>query len=592
MIRNLFVICVALCLALLGFFSLTHREPRADFTYVNPSGIHTLDPARMSWLQDFRVALNLWEGLTTWDPQTTKPIGAAAYFPPEISDDGLVYTFHIRSDAYWSNGDPVTSHDFVRGWRRAIEPGTSADYAFLITDHIAGAAQYVQWRQETVRTMSALRSKEQNDAMDSAIRACANQLPKRFNRVGLQTPDDKTLVVHLKTPCPYFLDLTAFATFLPIHRSIERLQLRYLGTPLTREGLIAFDPQWTKPDFHHKGYNGLVTNGPYMLGDWSFKQRARLVVNPYFREADHIRCRTIDMLEYENVSASIMAYEAGDVDFLTDLNVPYKHELVRLAQTGRRTDLKLCKVLATQFLNFNCQSDTVGGAKNPFKDPRVRKAFTLATDRNRIVHHVLASGDRIAHSFVPPDVIAGYTPPQGLGYDVDRAQSLLRQAGYPSGDALGTVELLVTAHSVRLGEALAGMWQRDLGVRVELRVQESKTFAQNKAIRNFMIARGNWYADYNDPTTFLDCLATANGNNDSGYSNPRYDKMLADARTESDPQRRAEILRKAEALIVKTDCPILPVSHSSELIAIKPYVKGLYPNPRLWFPFRSVSVER
>lgn len=592
MIRNLFLVCLALLMALLGSFSLTHKEPRADFTYVNPSGIHTLDPARMSWMQDFRVALNLWEGLTTWDPKTTEPIGAAAHFPPEISGDGLVYTFHIRDDAKWSNGDPVTSHDFVRGWRRAMEPGTSADYAFLFTDHIAGAARYLRWRQKTVTELTALRAHGQENDIRAAISRHAGAMDERFAKVGLQTPDDKTLIVRLATPCPYFLDLTAFATFLPVHESIELLRSHYQDTPLTREGLVVFDPQWTKPDCHRSGYPGLITNGAYTLADWSFKRRARLTVNPFFRDAGGIQCRTIDMLEYDNVSASIMAYESGDVDFLTDLTVGYQHELVRLAQSGERPDLKLCAVLATQFLNFNCGSKTVGEFANPFTDSRVRRAFTLATDRARIVEHVLANGDRPALSFVPPGAIAGYAPPPGIVHDLDRARSLLREAGYASGQQLGPIELLVTSRSVRLGEALASMWENALGVRVELRVQETKTFAQDKIDRNFMIATGSWYADYNDPTTFLNCLVTGNGNNDTGYANPRYDALLAKANAETDPASRARILSQAESLIVETDCPILPISHASELIAIKPYVKGLVPNARLWFPFRYVSVER
>ncbi len=596
MIRNLFLFFIALICALLGLFSLTHREPRADFTYVNPSGIHTLDPARMSWMQDFRVALNLWEGLTTWDPKTTEPVGAAAYFPPGRSADGLTYTFQIREDARWSNGDPVTSRDFVRGWRRAIEPGTSADYAFFLTENIVGAAEYVRWRQETVDALSMLRSRgrlnKTNDELRMILPRSAADLEKRFAEVGLETPDDTTLVVHLRKPCPYFLDLTAFATFLPIHESIEMLRSNEVDSPLTREGLVVYDPQWTKPDYHRNGYPGLVTNGAYSLSDWSFKRRARLSINPYFRSADDIRCKTIDMLEYDNVSASIMAYESGDVDFLTDLTVPYQHELVRLAQSGERPDLKLCAVLATQFLNFNCDSKTVGGAPNPFKDARVRRAFTLATDREKLVSQVLGNGDRIAKSFVPPGAIPGYTPASGIEHNIDRARTLLRDAGYTSGEQLGHIELLVTSNTVRLGEALATMWEDALGVRVELRAQESKTFAQDKISRNFMMARGSWYADYNDPTTFLNCLTTANGNNDTGYSSEKYDALLAKANAEANPATRARLLSDAESLIVETDCPILPISHSTELIAIKPYVKGLYPNARLWFPFRYVSVDR
>src|SRR3972149_2224854 len=155
MLRKLMLVCAGLLVGCVSLFPLTSKEPRADFTYVNPSGIHTLDPARMSWTQDFRVALNVWEGLTTWDPKTLAPIEGAAVFPPDISPDQLVYTFTIHENARWSNGDSVTARDFVRGWRRGMEPGTATDYTFLFTDHIAGAAEYVPWRHETVAVLTA-----------------------------------------------------------------------------------------------------------------------------------------------------------------------------------------------------------------------------------------------------------------------------------------------------------------------------------------------------------------------------------------------------------------------------------------------------
>ena len=654
MFRNLFIACMTLAAVLISIYQFSSHEPRADFTYVNPSGIHTLDPARMSWTQDFRVALNIWEGLTTWDPATLAPIAGAATLPPQVSPDRLTYTFTIRGDARWSNGDPVTARDFVRGWRRAMEPGTAADYAFLFTDHIAGAAEYVAWRNEAVTVLAALETlrggrritSEQakalsgyesirtpsasagptlvnlakeitpsaSDADDKAWEAVAAALPtagenwdriadavfdthaarldERFSRVGMSAVDDRTLVVRLARPCPYFLDLTAFPTLMPVHESIELLRESHRGAPITEQGLVVCDPQWTKPDYHPDGYPGLITNGAYRLADWTFKRRARLAVNPYFHAAGEVRCRTIDMLEYDNVSASLMAYEAGDVDFLTDLGVPYDHELFRLSQSGERPDLKRCVVLATYFFNFNCVSETIDGRKNPFLDARVRKAFTLAVDRRSIVDHVRRRGDRVASSFVPPAAIPGYEPPRGLDRDVETARRLLAEAGYADGADLGPIEVLYPPAQERVCQALARMWEEALNVHIELRAQESKTFAEEKAGHRFMIAWGNWYADYNDPTTFLDCLAAENGNNDSGYANPRYDALLADAAAQADPAARFALLRDAERVVVEEDCPILPILHYAELIAVRPGVNGIHPNARLWFPFRYVSVRR
>ena len=633
-------------LLILSIYLLTSGGQRADFTYVNPSGIHTLDPARMSWTQDFRVALNIWEGLTTWDPQTTRPIQGAALLP-EVSPDGLTFTFTIRDDARWSNGAPVTAEDFLRGWRRGMEPGTATDYTSLFTDHIAGAEEYVQWRRKSVAVLTALsrlrggwklsahqaRALAGNAALsmvriaspgflvrpadhtdeaawgkfadqlssmrvdwdkihDHALDAHVAEFDDRFAAVGISALGDRTLTVELIRPCPYFLDLTSFPTFLPCHRSIELLRERYRGGPVTAQGLVVYDPQWTKPDYHRNSYPGLITNGAYRLADWKFKRRARLVVNPHFRDADTIDCRTVDMLVYSSVSASIMAYEAGDVDFLPDMSVPYSHEIARLSRSGERPDFHQCIVLATYFFNYNCVSERVGDYRNPMIDRRVRKAFSLAVDKNKIVSHVLGRGDRVANSFVPAGAIPGYTPPAGLARDVEQARRLLGEAGYEGGVGLPPIQILYTQADERVCQALARMWEEQLNVTVELRCKESKTFADDKANHRYMVARGNWYADYDDPTTFLNCLTTGNGNNDSGYSNPAYDDLLAQAARADDSVTRAGLLAQAEALIVGEDCPILPILHHAEMIAIKPYVRGLYPNARLWFPFRHVRIER
>ncbi len=645
MIRTLSPIVGLVVVGGVCWVALGRRDGPADLTYVNPSGIHTLDPARMSWTSDFRVALNAWEGLTTWDPQTMVPIGGAALFPPTVSKDGLRYTFTIRDDARWSNGDPVTSGDFVRGWRRGMEPGTATDYTFLFTDNVVGAGDYVRWRREAVSVLvpasrlaagwkidadqakslatqasfqqvapqlpnSMLRPIDGDDSQawsafadglatapvdwrslhSDVLHAHAAEMDERFAAIGVTAPSDHTLVVELVAPCPYFLDLTAMPIFLPIHESIELLRQRENGLPITAQGLVAYDPQWTKPDYHADGYPGLITNGAYRIADWTFKRRLRLAVNPFYHAAARVTCRSVDMVVHESISASIMAYERGDVDFLPSMVVPYDHEIARLARTGARPDFHLCSVLATYFLNFNCTTETVGGKLNPFRDPRVRRAFALAIDRRQIVEKVLSRGDRVARSFVPPDTIAGYEPPAGLSHDPAAARRLLGEAGFPNGAGLPPIDVLYPPRESRTMEAMAHMWEETLGVRVELRGKESRTFAEDKAHQRFMIASGNWYADYNDPTTFLNCLQIGNGNNDSGYANPAYDELLARANRQRDAKRRSELLREAEAVIVEQDLPIMPILFYREPIAIAPNVHGLYANARMWFPFRHVTV--
>jgi ABC-type transport system substrate-binding protein len=270
-----------------------------------------------------------------------------------------------------------------------LEPGTATDYTYLLTQHIAGAADYVQFRHDGVALLTALgrlqegkritasEARQLAPAIDwprqppppqtaseiewDAFARIIQQEPRDWNAeyeqffeehvahtdavfrsVGLDTPDDQTLIVHLSRLCPYFLDLAAFPIFLPIHKGIEQVRLRSRGAPITAEGLVVYDPQWTKPDYAAFGYPGLITNGPYVVHEWSFKRRLTLQVNPYYRDSTSIDCRAIDMLVYENPNAAIMAYESGDVDFLPSMVVSYDHELARLAcPVGRKARLQI-----------------------------------------------------------------------------------------------------------------------------------------------------------------------------------------------------------------------------------------------------------
>jgi len=617
MLRVTVIGCGVLLAGTVGVYSFMSRADRADFAYVNSGGINTLDPAAITWKQDIRVALNIWEGLTTYDPKTSEPVEGAAFFP-EVSDDGLTQVFTIRPDARWSNGDPVTADDFVRGWRRAIEPGTAADYAFYIADHMAGARAYYEWRNAAVDELSSLAIESPEWKRRFAEHAA--QRDGRFAQVGLRAMDARRLEVRLERPCSYFLDLCAFATLLPIHASIELLRTDYNGTGITREGLVVYDPQWTKPDYHKNRYPGLITNGPYVVEAWTFKRRLRMKANPCFRDRDRLGCRTIDMLVHRDLNTAIMAYEAGDLDFLPEMSVSYDHELARLAMTGARADLSCARVFGTYYYLFNCVDETVDGRANPFVDGRVRKAFALAVNKRVIAEKVAGRGETPTDSIVPIGSIKDYESPSGLGYNPDHARRVLADAGYPAGVGLGLIDLLYNTgfdHG-KICDVLAEMWQRELGATVVPRGKEVKTFAEDRKNRRFMIARAGWYGDYADPTTFLDVFVTGNGNNDSGHTDAKFDALMRQAAQSDragssgqDPPsdacvaapltkggqkgvqpRRLGLLQQAEARLIRETVPVLPLYQYTQLLAIKPYVEGLHPNPRLIFPFRYLQIRR
>ncbi|UCG17797.1 MAG: peptide ABC transporter substrate-binding protein [Phycisphaerales bacterium] len=663
MFRTVIVVCVVLLAAILASYRLAEEGPQADFRYANATGISTLDPARISHSHDIRIAINIWEGLTTYHPKTTEAVEGVARFPVDVSADGCVYTFDLRADARWSNGDPVTATDFIRGWRRVIEPGTAGDYAMFIVDRVAGAREYYAWRNQAVAVLTALHrladgwpidaesaralydhagdafvrdvydgleptepanrsvrparspaghAQDADDrwqrladglassdhdwraAHEGFFRLHAARRDARFAAVGLQALSRHRLRVTLARPCPYFLDLCAFATLVPCHASIERLREQVDATGLTSEGLVVYDPQWTKPDYRRNGYPGLITNGPYRLKVWAFKRRIRLEANPHFWGLDRLRCRTIDMVEFADLNTSIMAYEAGDVDFLIDMQVEYDHELIRMARSGARPDLHVPVAFGMYFLLFNCQSPTVKGRPNPFVDARVRKAFVSAVDKYAIVNNVLQRGDPVTGNVVPVGSIPAYPSPPGLGCDPAQARRWLTEAGYPNGEGFPPVEVLYNTDSQheKISQVLGRTWEQELGVRVELRGKEFRTFGDDKVNRNYMIARAGWWGDYRDPTTFLELFATGNGNNDSGYSNPRFDALLDRAAGEADRARRLALLAEAEAIIVQEDLPLLPLFQHTNLMAIKPYVRGVYPNPAVTFPMRYWGIER
>jgi oligopeptide transport system substrate-binding protein len=627
-------------------YSSVDTHPPADFRFINRGSVHTLDPAQMSYMQDIRLACSLWEGLTTLDPETLEPIPGVAFLPPDISEDGLQLTFRLRPEARWSNGDPVTAHDFVFGWRRAVEPGTAHTYAELISSHIEGMEAYVAWRHDYVATLGLIRQLQKGapvdagsisaaltndrgrhlarrfgikvadppppeddvfwlDALetlrgasvdwralgDAMLDAHIAEMDKRFSRVGLRTIDDHTLEVQLSRPTAYFLDIAAFSTYLPIHRSIDHLRIEYEGRPLADTGVWAYDPQWTKPDYHENGYPGLVTNGPFIVKDWVFKRRMRLEKNPYYWDIDNVRSASIEMPDVEYQNTGFMLFEQGQVDMMTDMAMDYTPDLVAAAKAGKRSGIHDIPNFGTYFYTVNCRPRLNDGRPNPLADPRVRQALALAIDKQQLVDHVIRLNNPVARTLIPPDQIPGYESPAGLGYDPERARALLAEAGHPEGEGLPVITILFNTgfDHENPAQAIKRMWEMELGIEVGLVAKESKTFAEDKVEGRFMVARSGWFGDYYDPTTFLDLRHSKNGQNHSGFDDPYYDGLLEKAYMEVDPEERMKILTEAERYLMEEQLPIIPLYVYVSVYAWSPDVVGIYENPRLRIPLKYVG---
>lgn len=621
---------------------LDDTPPRADLVFVNSGEVFTLDPQRMSWIQDFRMAYALYEGLVRWDNDEFTIEPAAADWVR--SDDGLTYTFTIRPDARWSNGDPLTAHDFVFSWKRAILPDTAADYSNMFF-LIAGAHEFYQWRARALSDFAARSAQLDPNARAARAAALWEETEQHFERtVALKALDARTLRVTLVRPTAYFLDLVAFGVFYPVHRptvegwyvdATTAAAMRADGwatvapPSFDRRRFVRINPKtgrleqkhgWTKPKH-------LVCNGPYQLTQWRYKRGLRLDRNPFFHSPQRVQSDSVACISIEDINTAVLAFESGQVDWLSGVGAEYQADMLsqRLTyeqryahrietmlaegatidqalaalpqpQACERRNIHVLPTFGTDFYSFNCRAILADGRANPFAEAAVRRAFVLSVDRKAIVQQVTRLNEPLVTTLIPPGSIPGYTSPQGLGYAPDEARAQLHSAGWQDRDGDGLVEnrhgepfpivdLLYSSNTPRyknISLVLKDMWQRELGVRVELRGKESKFFKEDLISGNFMIGRGRWYGDYGDPTTFLDLFRTGDGNNDRGYSNPHVDALLEKAAHEIDPQRRMRILEECERFLFAEEVPMLVLCQLVQLYMYEPgRLTGLSRHPRL-----------
>jgi oligopeptide transport system substrate-binding protein len=388
--------------------------------------------------------------------------------------------------------------------------------------------------------------------------------------VGVHAADDRTLVVTLARPTPYFLDLCQFVTFFPVHpRSVAARETINPDTGM----LITDSSYWSDP-------SRLVCNGPYVLVERRFKQDLLMKQNPRYWNRAAMRNHSIRELVITNPQTALMMYDDGQADWLPD--IPSSSVLAADLLKAKRQDVLASPWVGTYFYNFNCQEKLPDGRPNPLHDPRVRRALSLAIDRRTIVERVTRVGQPIARTFIPPGTIRGYDPPveAGSGFDPPAARKLLIEAGYPDGAGLTGLSIMYNTgggHEL-IAQQIKRTWEQTLGVAVALEAVEGKGFSQRlKGEHNYTIARASWIGDYPDPTTFLDKFRSTSENNDAGYDNPAFDRLMDEA--EGTPGRkRLGLLREAEAVMLR-DQPIAPIYHYITLHVFDPSrVKYMYPN--------------
>ncbi|MEP6663397.1 MAG: peptide ABC transporter substrate-binding protein, partial [Verrucomicrobiota bacterium] len=481
---------------------------------------------------DGRVAGSLFEGLTRYAAKTAaaEPGMAERW---EISPDGKTYTFFLRSNLVWSTGEPINANDVLYSWIRVLDPLTASEYA--------GQLFYV-------KNGENFSGGKTNEATGKKYTA---------EDVGVKVIDDHTLRVELSSPTAFFLDLCAFPTLAVVpRRAIEKYGDRWLTT---------------KP---------LPSSGAYELVAWRLNDKIRVRKNPRYWDAANTRTELVDLLPCTVPNTALNLYESGAADIVWDKEL-VPSDLIDVLKT--RPPFHASDYLGTYFFRFNV-------TRKPYDDVRVRKAFALSVDKRRIVEKITKAGEKPASFFVPPGV-ANYTSPPGLGYDPELARKLLAEAGFPGGKGFPTVQYLY--NSVKTHEKIAvelqDMWKRELGIHLELRPLEWKTWLRAQSDLDYDLSRSSWIGDYNDPNTFLDMFMSNNGNNRTGWKNARYDELMHEANAQPDVKAREKLLQQAETILIHDETPIVPLYIYVNVEYFDgAKIHGVYPNIRGEHPLRAI----
>jgi oligopeptide transport system substrate-binding protein len=473
----------------------------------------TLDPQLARTEGAFHILRDAFEGLTSIGPDGS-PVPAAAE-SWTVSPDGLEYRFTLRDGLRWSNGEVLTAGDYVAGMRRLVEPKTASPYAQML-DPVLNAAAITRGE-------------------------------KKPGDLGVSAPDDRTVLVRLATPAPYLLGLLSQPGTFPVH-----------GASLAANGV-----EYARP-------GKLVSNGAFTLEDWVIGSHVVLRRNPSYWNDAATRLEQVHFMHIADAGTELRQYRAGQLDYTYVVPAP-QFQWIRQNLPG---ELHVAPQLSVYYYGFNL-------TRPPFKDnPKLRRALSMAIDRDKLTTAVTGVGEAPAYGWVPRGVW-NYSPQQ-FDYAskpyADRlveARRLYAEAGYSAKQPL-QIELRYNTgdqHN-RLAVAVAAMWKEALGVETTLYAEEFRALLQSvQARKDTQVFRSSWVGDFNDAYTFAQLLQTSFGLNQTGYSNARYDSLLATAVNEADPARRRAALEEAERLML-SEHPVLPLYFYVNKHLIKPWVQG------------------
>jgi oligopeptide transport system substrate-binding protein len=471
-----------------------------------------LDPHTVTGVPEVSIILTLLEGLVAYHPTNDEIPYPGIAERWEVSEDGRTWRFFLR-EANWSNGDPLTAHDFVYGWRRVLEP--------------ALGNEYTDWMY-MIEGAEAFHKGEIDD----------------ITKVGIRAESDHIFTVVLREPTADFLKMLLNHTFLPVHKPTIEAH----GGPGVRQS------GWTQP-------GSFVGNGPYNLVEWKPNSVIRVERNPYYWDAESVRTDVFEFYPIDDVNTEMRAFESGQLHVTgslpANMRTYYKENFPE--------KIRFDPFAGVYFYRINT-------TRPPVDDVRVRKALSLTIDRELIISQLLKGNERVATSYIPRGT-GGYEFPGRETYNPDKARTLLAEAGYPGGEGFPEIELLFNTsdNHRKIAEAIQNMWRNDLGIDITLTNMEWKVYLDTTKDMQYDIARAGWIANLY-PYSFLRIFLSYSPNNDTGFANPEYDRLLEESTHTLDQEKRYELVRRAEEIFMEVE-PVIPIYWYTNVFLIDPRVR-------------------
>ncbi|HTJ77451.1 MAG TPA: peptide ABC transporter substrate-binding protein [Rariglobus sp.] len=521
MIKRLFgilLVCAGVIVLVAGCSKkeAASATPLKVLRFGNGAEPQDIDPQVVTGVSENKIINALFEGLVI---ETPSGVGVAPGVAErwDVSSDGLVYTFHLRTDARWSDGRPVTATDFVRSYERILTPALAAEYAYQLYPLVGAEA----FNKGTLTD---------------------------FTQVGVKAIDAQTLQLTINNRTPYLLEeMKHYAWFAVPMDVIAKFN-----------GLARKGTDWTRP-------GNFVGNGPFILKEWKPNQRLVVTRSPTYWDRATVKLDEIDFMPIESGETEERMFRSGQLEKTESL------PLNKIAVYKRDFPLMYREdpYYGVYFYRLNV-------TKPPLNDVRVRRALAIAIDRDAIVRDILRGGQKPAWNFTPPS--PSFVSTARIPDNLTEARRLLSEAGYPDGKNFPHVELLyntLEAHRT-IAEAIQQMWKTRLGVDITLRNQEWKVYLDSQNTGNYQITRAGWIGDYPDPSTFVGMWMTGAGNNQTGWSNSTYDRLLrASTSAATEAERMADYQQLEQ--ILADEVPVIPIYFYTHVYALNPYVKGWVP---------------